>query len=87
MFGDIVAGVKQCRETCEYFDVCGGGAPANKLFEKGSFSVAETRFCEQSLKIPTRIVLKDLETVLAGSGKPIKGFDPKDKGRWISPWQ
>jgi hypothetical protein len=25
--------------------------------------------------------------VLAGSGKPIKGFDPKDKGRWISPWQ
>ncbi|MBV8278113.1 MAG: hypothetical protein JO170_23020, partial [Verrucomicrobia bacterium] len=84
---DILAGVKHCQETCEYFDVCGGGAPANKLFEKGSFSVAETRFCEQSLKIPTRIVLKDLETVLAGSGKPIKGFDPKDKVRWISPWQ
>jgi uncharacterized protein len=87
MVGDIVAGVKRCEETCEYFDVCGGGAPANKLFEKGSFAVAETRFCEQSLKIPTRIVLNDLETVLAGTGKAIKGFDPNEKGRWISPWE
>jgi uncharacterized protein len=29
----IFAGVKRCEETCDFFDVCGGGAPANKLFE------------------------------------------------------
>jgi uncharacterized protein len=87
MYADVSAGVKRCQETCEYYEVCGGGAPANKLFEKGSFAVAETRFCQQSLQIPTRIVLKDLETVLAGTGKPIKGFNPSEKGRWISPWQ
>jgi uncharacterized protein len=84
---DIFAGVKRCEETCEYFEVCGGGAPANKLFETGTFASAETNFCEQHVKIPVRIVLKDLEATLAGAGKPIKGFDPKDKGRWISPWQ
>jgi uncharacterized protein len=84
---DVFEGVKSCAQSCEYFDVCGGGAPANKLFEKGSFAVAETRFCQQSLQIPVRIVLKDLETALAGTGKPIKGFDPNERGRWISPWQ
>ena len=84
---DVFAGVKRCQETCEYFEVCGGGAPANKLFEKGSFAVAETRFCEQSIKTPMRIVLKDLETTLAGGGKPLKGFDPSQKPNWISPWQ
>jgi uncharacterized protein len=87
LFTDVYAGVKRCQETCEYFEVCGGGAPANKLFERGSFAVAETRFCEQSLKIPMRIVLKDLETTLAGGGKPLKGFDPSQKPNWISPWQ
>jgi uncharacterized protein len=87
MASDIMAGVKRCEETCEYFDVCGGGAPANKLFETGTFASAETRFCEQSLKIPMRIVLKDLETTLAGGGKAFQVPKAGDKGRRLSPWE
>src|SRR5260370_23027251 len=84
---DIFAGVKRCEETCEYFDVCGGGAPANKLFETGSFAVAETNFCEQHLKIPVRIVLNDLEVTLAGAGKALPAPKAGDKARRISPWE
>jgi uncharacterized protein len=62
----IRSGVRRCRDTCEYFSLCGGGAPSNKLFEKGSFDVAATRFCESSIKVPLRIVLEDLESLLVG---------------------
>ena len=37
MTRDIAAGVEACRKECEYFSVCGGGAPVNKLAENGSF--------------------------------------------------
>jgi uncharacterized protein len=42
---DIDAGVDACRRSCEYFSVCGGGAPMNKLSENGSFRTAQTVFC------------------------------------------
>ena len=42
---DIDAGVDACRTGCEYFSVCGGGAPINKLSENGSFRSAQTTFC------------------------------------------
>jgi uncharacterized protein len=45
MSADIAAGVTKCREECAYFAFCGGGAPANKYFENGSFDSTETLFC------------------------------------------
>jgi len=42
---DIDAGVALCHERCEYFSVCGGGEPVNKLAENGSFISAETAYC------------------------------------------
>src|SRR5258708_446098 len=42
MRADIDAGVTMCRESCEYFSVCGGGEPVNKLAENGSFGSGET---------------------------------------------
>ena len=42
---DIDAGVEACRASCEYFSVCGGGAPMNKLSENGSFRSTRTTFC------------------------------------------
>jgi uncharacterized protein len=42
---DIDAGVAACRAGCEYFSVCGGGAPMNKLSENGSFRSTKTTFC------------------------------------------
>ncbi|HUA89534.1 MAG TPA: cyclophane-forming radical SAM/SPASM peptide maturase GrrM/OscB, partial [Steroidobacteraceae bacterium] len=45
MARDIGAGVERCRRECEYFSVCGGGAPVNKLTENGSFASTRTAFC------------------------------------------
>ncbi len=45
MQSEIAAGVNRCAATCEYFDLCGGGAPSNKLFENGSFDSTETKYC------------------------------------------
>jgi uncharacterized protein len=61
VLSDIQSGVELCRQSCEYFKVCGGGAPANKLFENQSFATTETRYCRYAVKVPTQIVLEDLE--------------------------
>ncbi len=47
---DIHAGVEACRASCEYFDYCGGGAPANKYFENGSMRSTETLYCRLTKK-------------------------------------
>jgi uncharacterized protein len=65
LFKEVQAGVRLCEDTCQYFDLCGGGAPSNKLFETGTFATAVTRFCTDSIQLPLRIVLEDLETTLA----------------------
>lgn len=54
---DIVAGVDACRMNCDYFTVCGGGAPANKLFEHGSFAATETTYCRSQIKALTDVLL------------------------------
>ena len=64
VFADIEAGVRLCSETCEYYALCGGGAPSNKYYENGSFATAETMFCRYTIKTPIDIVLADLEESL-----------------------
>ncbi len=54
---DIAAGVAACRATCEYFSVCGGGAPVNKLSENGSFRSTRTMFCALTQMAPVDVVL------------------------------
>lgn len=61
---DIQAGISLCESTCQYFALCGGGAPSNKYFENGSFRTAETMYCRYTKKIVTDIVLKDMEKSL-----------------------
>ena len=61
---DIAAGVAACRAGCEYFSVCGGGAPVNKLSENGSFRTTKTMFCALTQMAPVDVVLasvKDFE--------------------------
>lgn len=60
---DIARGVAACRRTCEYFSVCGGGAPINKLTENGSFATDRTRFCELTQMVPTDLILDALERI------------------------
>jgi uncharacterized protein len=57
MSRDIAAGVAACREHCEYFSVCGGGAPINKLAENGSFTGTRTSFCSLTQMVPVDLIL------------------------------
>ncbi len=57
MARDIASGVETCRGSCEYFSVCGGGAPVNKLFENGSFASGRTSFCDLTQKVPIDLIL------------------------------
>jgi uncharacterized protein len=61
MRADIEAGVARCRETCEYFSVCGGGEPVNKLAENGTFISTETAFCRLTKMRATDLVLDALD--------------------------
>jgi uncharacterized protein len=63
MRDDIDAGIAMCREGCEYFSVCGGGEPVNKLFENGSFASTETTYCRMTKQRVTDLVLDRLERV------------------------
>jgi uncharacterized protein len=55
---DIAAGVEVCRQNCEYFSACGGGAPVNKLFENGTFKSGRTAFCDLTQKVPIDLILE-----------------------------
>lgn len=54
---EVFLGVEACRGTCEYFGICGGGSPSNKLAENGSMVSTETKFCRLTKKVLTRAVL------------------------------
>jgi len=71
MKADIEAGVALCRERCEYFSVCGGGEPVNKLFENGTFVSAETAYCRMTRMRATDLVLDLLDRVELKAGGEI----------------
>ena len=65
----IGAGIERCRTTCAYFRLCGGGAPANKYFENGSFDSTETLFCRFTRQAVLDVLLDKVEgRVLAAPG-------------------
>jgi uncharacterized protein len=61
MLRDIGAGVRMCRGTCQYFGICGGGEPVNKLAENGTFASTETKYCRLTKMRPTDLVLEAIE--------------------------
>jgi uncharacterized protein len=61
MMRDIATGVEMCRERCEYFSVCGGGEPVNKLAENGTFASTETTYCRLTKMRVTDLVLDAIE--------------------------
>jgi uncharacterized protein len=63
-----------CRERCEYFSVCGGGEPVNKLAENGSFASRETTYCRLTKMRATDLVLDALERVRPSGGFPEGDF-------------
>jgi uncharacterized protein len=71
MQADIDAGVAMCREQCEYFSVCGGGEPVNKLTENGSFASTETVYCRVTKMRATDLVLDALERMSLSELDPV----------------
>ena len=64
-FADINAliqkGVSKCKQTCQYFAYCGGGAPSNKLYENKTFDSTETMYCRLGKQALMDVVLDYLE--------------------------
>jgi uncharacterized protein len=60
MSNDIARGLSKCRDTCEYYSLCGGGAPVNKYFENGSFDSSETMFCRLNRKVIVDVIVAKL---------------------------
>jgi uncharacterized protein len=61
MLNDIRVGVRMCREKCQYYSVCGGGEPVNKLAENGTFASTETKYCRLTKMRGTDVVLDAIE--------------------------
>jgi uncharacterized protein len=58
---DIERGVARCKATCQYFSVCGGGDPTNKLAENGTFDSTETMHCRLEIQALCDVVLENVE--------------------------
>jgi uncharacterized protein len=69
---EIRTGVERCRQTCPYFAFCGGGAPANKFFETGTFASTETLFCRLHKQVCLDVTLTRLEQSTAAPPQPAR---------------
>jgi uncharacterized protein len=58
---EIRRGVAACERSCRYFPWCGGGAPANKLFETGRFDATETMHCRLTRQMMIDEVITGIE--------------------------
>jgi len=67
---EIRRGVEACKRSCAYYRWCGGGAPANKLFETGRFDAGETMHCRLTRQIMLDETLAGLEARTAAPRVP-----------------
>ena len=56
---EIDRGVALCRQQCSYFGLCGGGSPANKFYEHGTFAVTDTLKCRLQVQELAEVILDD----------------------------
>lgn len=61
---DVMVGSEACYHDCDYFVVCGGGAPSNKLAEHGHVRGSETLSCRLGVKRIADVVLDVCEAEL-----------------------
>jgi uncharacterized protein len=54
---EVAIGIECCRNSCGYFNLCGGGAPASKFYEHGNFACSETRECRFSKQLIVDVLL------------------------------
>jgi uncharacterized protein len=73
--GEIRRGVRSCKRDCRYFRWCGGGAPANKLFETRRFDATETMHCRLTRQTVLDETLSLIEGRRAAPEKPHATID------------
>jgi uncharacterized protein len=74
---EIRRGVEACERSCRYFRWCGGGAPANKLFETGRFDATETMHCRLTRQVVLDEVIASLEGHIGRRERPQTFAVPK----------
>ncbi len=67
LLAEIETGIEECRRDCEYFSMCGGGAPSNKLYENGSFATSESMYFRLTIKAITDEALQVYSEVLTAT--------------------
>jgi uncharacterized protein len=79
---EIQDGVDACERSCSYFRWCGGGAPANKLFETGRFDATETMHCRLIRQVMLDEVLAGIEarTGSVGAGNDMDRIGASSRG-------
>lgn len=55
---DFLKGVARCKESCSYYNYCGGGQASNKYFELGSTDGTETDYCINIWQTPIDVILE-----------------------------
>ena len=64
LYQDITNGIHLCQENCQYFKLCGGGAPSNKYWENGTFTCSETMACQYNKQVVVDVVVEGIESSL-----------------------
>jgi uncharacterized protein len=64
IYQDMAEGVELCRQSCDYFGLCGGGAGSNKYWENGTLNSAQTKACRYRIQVIADVVLDGLENSL-----------------------
>jgi uncharacterized protein len=57
---EVMSGIEKCKNTCAYFDFCGGGHLSAKYFENGTFDCTETEYCKLHRQALVEAVLDNL---------------------------
>ncbi|MFN7678839.1 MAG: cyclophane-forming radical SAM/SPASM peptide maturase GrrM/OscB [Cyanobacteriota bacterium] len=73
---DMAAGVDLCRQDCDHFALCGGGAGSNKYWETGTLASGETQACRWRVKVLADVVLSRLERSF-GLATPTPAPEPR----------
>lgn len=60
-WADIAAGIDMCRRSCQYFSLCGGGCPSNKLADNGTFASTETQCCRFHVQAVADVMIGRIE--------------------------
>ena len=68
LYDEIRIGVDCCRQSCDFFSICGGGAPANKIWENGCFDSTETSWCRFNIMATTDTVIGAMADQIKGGG-------------------